>query len=103
MWFNANVYVTGLIQITWLANTPQSPHATAGPIQQWYRSRVEAWARRHPDVKLEVEYLGTDINLGMTQLQEKVAAGRGPPCASVDSFFFPRVFDPPHPPPPPFS
>jgi multiple sugar transport system substrate-binding protein len=93
MWFNANVYANGLIQITWLANTPQSPHATAGPIQQWYRSRVEAWARRHPDVKLEVEYLGTDINLGMTQLQEKVAAGRAPDVASIDSFFLPRFFD----------
>jgi multiple sugar transport system substrate-binding protein len=93
MWFNANVYATALIQITWLANTPQSPHATAGPIQQWYSSRVEAWARRHPDVKLEVEYLGTDINLGMTQLQEQVAAGRAPDVASIDSFFLPRFFD----------
>jgi multiple sugar transport system substrate-binding protein len=93
MWFNANVHATALIQITWLANTPQSPHATAGPIQQWYSSRVEAWARRHPDVKLEVEYLGTDINLGMTQLQGKVAVGRAPDVASIDSFFLPRFFD----------
>ncbi|HEY0426002.1 MAG TPA: hypothetical protein VGC82_21990, partial [Rhodopila sp.] len=54
---------------------------------------VEAWAIRHPAVKLEVEYLGTDINLGMTQLQERVAAGRAPDVASIDSFFLPRFFD----------
>ncbi len=93
MWFNTNAHATALIQITWLANTPQSPHATAGPIQQWYSSRVEDWAKRHPDVKLEVEYLGTDINLGMTQLQEQVAAGRAPDVASINSFFLPRFFD----------
>jgi multiple sugar transport system substrate-binding protein len=93
MWFNTDVHAADLIQITWLANTPQSPHATAGPIQRWYTSRVEVWARRHPDVKLEVEYLSTDINLGMTQLQEKVAAGRAPDVASIDSFFLPRFFD----------
>ena len=92
-WFNAGAQATAPIQITWLANTPQSPHATAGPIQQWYSSRIGTWTKRHPDVKLEVEYLGTDINLGMTQLQERVAAGRAPDVASINSFFLPRFFD----------
>jgi len=93
MWLNANGRAATLIQITWLANTPQSPHATAGPIRQWYSSRIAAWARQHPDVELEVEYLATDINLGMTQLQERIAAGRAPDVASIDSFFLPRFFD----------
>ena len=92
MWFDTNAQAAAPIQITWLANTPQSPHAIAGPIQQWYSSRIGTWAKRHPDVRLEVEYLDTDINLGMTKLQERIAAGRAPDVASIDSFFLPRFF-----------
>jgi multiple sugar transport system substrate-binding protein len=92
MWFDTRAQTTAPIQITWLANTPQSPHAVAGPIQQWYSSRIGAWAKQHPDVKLEVEYLDTDINLGMTKLQGRIAAGRAPDVASIDSFFLPRFF-----------
>ncbi|MFL5280389.1 MAG: extracellular solute-binding protein [Rhodopila sp.] len=93
MWFDTSAQAAASIQITWLANTPQSPHASAGPIRQWYSARIETWVKQHPDVQIEVEYLGTDINLGMTQLQERVAAGRAPDVASIDSFFLPRFFD----------
>jgi multiple sugar transport system substrate-binding protein len=81
------------IQITWLANTTQSPHATAAPIRDWYQSRIDAWTQKHPEVKLEVDYLGTDINAAMTRLQEQAAAGRAPDVSSLDSFFLQRFFD----------
>ena len=55
MWFDTSAKATAPIQITWLANTLQSPHAIAGPIQQWYSSRIGTWVKRHPDVELEVE------------------------------------------------
>ena len=81
------------IEITWLANTTQSPHATAPPIRDWYQSRIDAWTRAHPEVKLQIDYLGTDINAAMTRLQQQVAAGRAPELASLDSFFLQRFFD----------
>jgi multiple sugar transport system substrate-binding protein len=80
------------ITITWLANTTQSPHATAAPIRDWYQSRIDAWSKQHPNVKVDISYLGTDINAAMTRLQEQVTSGRAPDFSSLDSFFLQRFF-----------
>ena len=83
----------GPVELTWLANTGQSPHATAPPIRDWFQGRVDAWQKAHPEVKLDIQYLATDINAAMTRLQEQVNAGRAPDVASLDSFFLQRFFD----------
>ncbi len=80
------------IQITWLASTGQSPHAAESPVKQWFQSKVDAWLKKNPNVRLEISYQTNDINGAMTHLQQQLDAGRAPDFASLDSFFLSRFY-----------
>lgn len=81
------------VTLTWLAATGQSPNSNSPTAKEWYRSRVDSWLEKHPNVKLTVNYQGTDINAAMTRLQEQAGSGRAPDFASLDSFFLSRFYD----------
>jgi multiple sugar transport system substrate-binding protein len=80
------------ITITWQAQPSQSPRSASPVVKDYYTARLDAWAKAHPTVKLDISYNPTDIAAGMTRLQEQAAAGRAPDMASIDSFFITRFY-----------
>jgi multiple sugar transport system substrate-binding protein len=80
------------IAITWQAQPSQSPRSASPVVKDYYQAKLEAWAKAHPTVKLDISYNPTDIAAGMTRLQEQAAAGRAPDMASIDSFFITRFY-----------
>lgn len=78
--------------ITWLANTGQSPHSSDSEAKAWYTAKVDGFLKKHPNVKLDMSFQGTDINQAMTHLQQQIDANRAPDLASLDSFFLSRFY-----------
>ena len=80
------------IHITWQMQPTQSPKSSVPTVKDYYQSHIEAWAKAHPDVMLDVSFNSTDINASMTRMQEQAAAGRAPDLAMLDSFFLSRFY-----------
>jgi multiple sugar transport system substrate-binding protein len=76
---------------------------TVLPSSYWttpYESRAnyleqayEEWAKAHPNVKVEVTTLSTNIGEAMVKLIEQARVGNAPDLIHVDSFFLPRFYD----------
>jgi multiple sugar transport system substrate-binding protein len=80
------------IHLTWQMQPTQSPKSSVPSVKDYYQSHIEAWAKAHPDVMLDVTFNSTDINASMTRMQEQAAAGRAPDFAMLDSFFLSRFY-----------
>jgi multiple sugar transport system substrate-binding protein len=80
------------IHITWQMQPTQSPKSSVPSVKDYYQSHIEAWAKAHPDVMLDVSFNSTDINASMTRMQEQAAGGRAPDFAMLDSFFLSRFY-----------
>jgi multiple sugar transport system substrate-binding protein len=80
------------IRITWQMQPTQSPKSSVPAVRAYFQSRIEAWAKRHPQVMLDVSFNSTDINASMTRMQEQAVAGRAPDVAMLDSFFLSRFY-----------
>ncbi len=80
------------LHITWQMQPTQSPKSSVPTVKDYYQSHIEAWAKAHPDVMLDVTFNSTDINASMTRMQEQAAAGRAPDVAMLDSFFLSRFY-----------
>ncbi len=80
------------IHITWQMQPTQSPKSSVPSVKDYYQSHIEAWAKAHPDVMLDVTFNSTDINASMTRMQEQATSGRTPDFAMLDSFFLSRFY-----------
>ena len=80
------------MHITWQMQPTQSPKSSVPGVKDYFQSHIEAWAKTHPDVMLDVSFHSTDINASMTRMQEQAAAGRAPDFAMLDSFFLSRFY-----------
>jgi multiple sugar transport system substrate-binding protein len=80
------------IHITWQMQPTQSPKSSVPAVKEYFQSHIEAWAKAHPDVMLDVSFNSADINASMTRMQEQAAAGRAPDVAMLDSFFVSRFY-----------
>jgi multiple sugar transport system substrate-binding protein len=80
------------IHITWQMQPTQSPKSAVPAVREYYQSHIEAWAKTHPDVMLDVSFNSSDINASMTRMQEQAVAGRAPDVAMLDSFFLSRFY-----------
>jgi multiple sugar transport system substrate-binding protein len=80
------------IHITWQMQPTQSPKSSVPAVKDYFQSHMEAWAKAHPDVMLDVSFNSTDINASMTRMQEQAAGGRAPDLAMLDSFFLSRFY-----------
>jgi ABC-type glycerol-3-phosphate transport system substrate-binding protein len=75
------------IHITWQMQPTQSPKSSVPAVKDYFQSHIEAWAKAHPDVMLDVTFNSTDINASMTRMQEQAVGGRAPDFAMLDSSF----------------
>ena len=80
------------IHITWQMQPTQSPKSSVPAVKDYFQSHIEAWAKAHPDVMLDVSFNSTDINASMTRMQEQAVGGRAPDFAMLDSFFLSRFY-----------
>ncbi|QQO10775.1 extracellular solute-binding protein [Breznakiella homolactica] len=57
--------------------------------------RIESWARKNPDTKVQVdiEIPAEKTNEFMVKIYESMKAGNAPSIAHVDSFFLPKLLD----------
>src|ERR1700739_222200 len=81
------------IHLTWQMQPTQSPKSSVPAVKDYFQSHIEAWAKAHPDVMLDVSFNSTDINASMTRMQEQAAGGRAPDFAMLDSFFLSRFYE----------
>ena len=72
------------IHITWQMQPTQSPKSSVPSVKDYYQSHIEAWAKAHPDVMLDVTFNSTDINASMTRMQEQATSGRTPDFAMLE-------------------
>lgn len=76
-------------------------YRTLGPSSNYPRTaemiteRIESWARKNPDTKVEVqiEIPSEKTNEYMVKLYEAAKQGRAPSIAQVDSFFLPKFLE----------
>jgi multiple sugar transport system substrate-binding protein len=80
------------IHITLQMQPTQSSKSSVPSVKDYYQTHMEAWAKAHPDVMLDVSFNSTDINASMTRMQEQASAGRAPDVAMIDSFFLNRFY-----------
>jgi len=59
----------------------------------YLESAYQEWAEAHPNVKIEVTTLSTNIGEAMVKLIEQARVGNAPDLVNVDSFFLPRFYD----------
>ncbi len=80
------------IRITLQMQPTQSPKSSVPSVKDYYQTHMEAWAKAHPDVMLDVSFNSSDINASMTRMQEQASTGRAPDVAMIDSFFLNRFY-----------
>ena len=80
------------IRITLQMQPTQSPKSSVPSVKEYYQTHMDAWAKAHPDVLLDVSFNSTDINASMTRMQEQASTGRAPDAAMIDSFFVNRFY-----------
>ena len=53
---------------------------------QQFTEAYEAFAQEHPDWRIDVQLLSTNIGQEMARILEQARVGRAPDCATIDSF-----------------
>ncbi len=71
-------------------NADYSPQASTPSTAEGFRKLYAAWARKHPDWRLELNIVPSSMSTTeQARLLEKARVGRAPDCANVDSFTVP--------------
>lgn len=71
-------------------NASYSHQASTPEVAEGFRKRYEAWAREHPQWRLDLNIIPDSFSTTeQARLLEKARVGRAPDCANVDSFTVP--------------
>ncbi|KAA1183728.1 extracellular solute-binding protein [Rhizobium tropici] len=66
--------------------TNDSPNNANPEIAKGYQSLFIDFIKKHPDWKLQMQFMSTDIGTEQAKMLEQAKAGNAPDCAAVDSF-----------------
>jgi multiple sugar transport system substrate-binding protein len=80
--------------LTLQINSSYSPQASTPDAAEGFKKLFSAWARRHPEWRLNLNIIGgTMTTTEQARLLEKAKVGRAPDCANVDSFTIPLFIE----------
>ncbi len=66
--------------------TNDSPNNADPAIAQGYQKLFVDFIKKHPDWKLQMQFMSADIGTEQAKMLEQAKAGNAPDCAAVDSF-----------------
>ncbi|MEF0943964.1 extracellular solute-binding protein [Rhizobium sp. BR 362] len=66
--------------------TNDSPNNADPKIADGYKQLFVEFIKKHPDWKLQVQFMSADIGTEQAKMLEQAKAGNAPDCAAVDSF-----------------
>lgn len=66
--------------------TNDSPNNADPAIAQGYQKLFVDFIKKHPDWKLQMQFMSADIGTEQAKMLEQAKAGNAPDCATVDSF-----------------
>ncbi|WP_168879074.1 extracellular solute-binding protein [Rhizobium sp. P28RR-XV] len=66
--------------------TNDSPNNADPAIAKGYQALFIDFIKKHPDWKLQMQFMSTDIGTEQAKMLEQAKAGNAPDCAAVDSF-----------------
>jgi multiple sugar transport system substrate-binding protein len=66
--------------------TNDSPSNADPAVADGYEKLYIEFIKKHPDWKLQIQYMSADIGTEQAKMLEQAKAGNAPDCASVDSF-----------------
>ncbi|AYG69929.1 MULTISPECIES: extracellular solute-binding protein [unclassified Rhizobium] len=66
--------------------TNDSPNNADPAIAKGYQTLFIDFIKKHPDWKLQMQFMSTDIGTEQAKMLEQAKAGNAPDCAAVDSF-----------------
>jgi len=81
------------IVITWRAQGGYSLQSTSEARVNYLKKVCEEWARRHPNVRIDLQVFGGSTDVAMTKLLLEAKEGRAPDVSQIDSFYVPRFYD----------
>ena len=75
-------------------NASYSPQASTPEMAAGFRKLFTAWAKRHPEWRLDLNIIGgTMTTAEQARLLQKAKVGQAPDCANVDSFTIPLFIE----------
>jgi len=81
------------IVITWRVQGGYSLQSTSEARVNYLKKASEEWARRHPNVRIDLQVFGGSTDVAMTKLLLEAKEGRAPDISQIDSFYVPRFYD----------
>jgi len=81
------------IVITWRAQGGYSLQSNSPSRVAYLFQTAEEWARRHPNVRVDLQVFSGSTDVAMTQLLLEASEGRAPDVSQIDSFYVPRFYD----------
>jgi len=66
--------------------TGDGPSSNEPAFAEGYKKLFQAFAEKHPDWRIELQLMSTDIGNEQARMLEQAKAKHGPDCAAVDSF-----------------
>lgn len=66
--------------------TNDSPNNSDPAIAEGYQKLFVDFIKKHPDWKLQMQFMSSDIGTEQAKMLEQAKAGNAPDCAAVDSF-----------------